>query len=64
MIGGGLIITAVKHSKINKSMNNACNMKDNMENILDDLENQLKVKSQQQHENEKEKTFWLEKYKE
>ena len=45
-------------------MNNACDMKDNMENILDDLENQLKVKSHQQHENEKEKTFWLEKYKE
>jgi hypothetical protein len=60
----GLIFDWIVQSKINKSMNNACDMKDNMEKIIDDLESQLKVKSQQQHKNEKEKTFWLEKYKE
>ncbi|MFC2168622.1 hypothetical protein ACFLRW_06505, partial [Acidobacteriota bacterium] len=60
----GLIFDWVVQSKINKSLNNARSMKDNMQKITDNLKNQIKIKNHQRHESEKEKSLWLEKFKE
>ena len=60
----GLIFDWIVQSKINKSLKNARSMQDNMLKIMKNLQNQLKIKSQQRHTSEKEKTLWLEKYKE
>ncbi len=57
----GLIFDWIVQSKINKSLNNARGMKDNMSTIMKNLQNQLKVKSLQRRASEKEKTNWLEK---
>jgi len=59
----GLIFDWIVQSKINKSLNNARSMKDNMRKIIDNLQNQLKIKLHQRHESEKEKSLWLEKFK-
>lgn len=56
----GLIFDWIVQSKINKSLNNARNMKDKMQKILDNLQNQLKIKHSQRRATEKEKTNWLE----
>lgn len=58
----GLIFDWIVQSKINKSLNNARSMEDNMRNIMDNLQIQLKLKIQQQQESEKEKRLWLEKF--
>lgn len=60
----GLIFDWVVQSKINKSLNNALSMKDHMQNIMNDLYSQLKIRSQQQRAADKEKTLWLEKFEE
>ncbi|MCJ7582784.1 MAG: hypothetical protein MUP98_19885 [Candidatus Aminicenantes bacterium] len=59
----GLIFDWIVQSKINKSLNNAYAMEDNMQNIVDNLQSHLKLKIQQRQDSEKEKTLWLEKYK-
>ncbi len=60
----GLIFDWIVQSKINKSLSNARSMKNNMEKIMNNLQNHLKIRSQQKKTSEKEKTLWLEKYKE
>jgi len=60
----GLIFDWIVQSKINKSLNNARSMKENMSTIMKNLQNQIKIKSFQRHTSEKEKTLWLEKFKE
>jgi len=57
----GLIFDWIVQSKINKSLNNARSMKDNMTKIMNNLQNNLKVKGVQRRAAEKEKTNWLEK---
>ncbi len=60
----GLIFDWIVQSKINKSLSNARSMKDNMEKIMNNLQNQLKIKSRQRQTSKEDKTLWLEKYKE
>ena len=56
----GLIFDWIVQSKINKSLTNARNMKDKMQKILDNLQNQLKIKHSQRRATAKEKANWLE----
>jgi len=60
----GLIFDWIVQSKIKKSLNNARSMKDNMQKIMDNLQNQFKIKSHKRHTSEKEKKLWLENFEE